>query len=449
MTAPTRRESLAGGFTRRGACPALSAPMQTGDGLLVRLNPVDGGLSPNMLIGLCKAALGHGNGIVEVTSRGSLQIRGLTPHSAAALALDVDRLGISVRTGIPVQTGALAGLDPHEISDPSALADALRAGIAGAGLDVRLGPKVSVVVDGGGRSMLEDVAADVRLTAVRDGLWQVAVAGDTRTAEIVGFARENALEETLALLAAIAAKGVSARARDLTAEETAGAIEAAKSSFTPPSVLPKECEPTNRPTLFTVHSLTDNRHALGVALPFGQTTAETLIALAQAAENLGVSDIRLAPRRTLIALCPSTKAAETLRQTAENLDLITSPSDPRQHISACPGAPACASGYLPARSLAAQIASDFAALEGSLHISGCAKGCAHPGKADITIVGSENGAGIVVAGTARDVPLAYTAHAKSGLVAVATLLRGEAARGESTRKTLSRLGPAAIVRVFE
>ena len=33
-------------FSRRGACPALSAPMQTGDGLLVRLNPVAGGLSP-------------------------------------------------------------------------------------------------------------------------------------------------------------------------------------------------------------------------------------------------------------------------------------------------------------------------------------------------------------------------------------------------------------------
>ena len=27
---------------RRGACPALAAPMQTGDGLLVRLNPVAG-----------------------------------------------------------------------------------------------------------------------------------------------------------------------------------------------------------------------------------------------------------------------------------------------------------------------------------------------------------------------------------------------------------------------
>ena len=40
-------------YTRRGACPALSAPMLTGDGFLVRLNPVAGGLSPKALIGLC------------------------------------------------------------------------------------------------------------------------------------------------------------------------------------------------------------------------------------------------------------------------------------------------------------------------------------------------------------------------------------------------------------
>ncbi|RUT80710.1 hypothetical protein EOD14_32830, partial [Mesorhizobium sp. M7A.T.Ca.US.000.02.1.1] len=77
-------------FSRRGACPALSVPMQTGDGLLVRLNPVaggpssggptsggptsggptsggptSGGLSPKLLIGLAESALRHGNGIME------------------------------------------------------------------------------------------------------------------------------------------------------------------------------------------------------------------------------------------------------------------------------------------------------------------------------------------------------------------------------------------------
>lgn len=103
-------------FSRRGACPALSAPMQTGDGLLVRLNPVAGGLSPKQLIGLGESALRHGNGIMEVTARGSLQIRGLTAESARLLAAEVDALGIAVRSGVPVETGPLAGIDPDRKS---------------------------------------------------------------------------------------------------------------------------------------------------------------------------------------------------------------------------------------------------------------------------------------------------------------------------------------------
>src|SRR4051794_22804436 len=113
----------------RGLCPTLAAPMQTDDGLLVRLNPVASGFSPNTLIGLCKAAQQYGNGIVEVTARGNLQIRGLTAQSAAGLSRDVDTLGIAVRTGVPVETGPLAGLDPHEIADPTPLAERIRAGI--------------------------------------------------------------------------------------------------------------------------------------------------------------------------------------------------------------------------------------------------------------------------------------------------------------------------------
>ena len=91
----------------------------------------------------------------------------------------------------------------------------------------------------------------------------------------------------------------------------------------------------------------------------------------------------------------------------------STPTDPRTAISACPGAPACASGHIAARELAAAVAPDLADLLDAalhLHISGCAKGCAHPGKAALTLVGSEIGAGIVVDGTARDRPLAYTAR---------------------------------------
>src|SRR5262245_24963721 len=107
---------------RRGHCPTLAAPMPTGDGLLAPLNPGASGVSPKALIGLSEAAQRHGNGIIEITARGSLQIRGLTAMSAAQLAAEVDALGIEVRSGVPVETGPVAGLDPDEIADPRPLA---------------------------------------------------------------------------------------------------------------------------------------------------------------------------------------------------------------------------------------------------------------------------------------------------------------------------------------
>src|ERR1700722_19398640 len=90
----------------RGACPGLSAPMPTGDGLLVRLAPTEA-MSGDTFAGLCAAAGRDGNGIMEVTARGSLQVRGLTPRSAPLLADDVSRLGIAASDGVPVLTNPL------------------------------------------------------------------------------------------------------------------------------------------------------------------------------------------------------------------------------------------------------------------------------------------------------------------------------------------------------
>ena len=56
----------------RGACPGLSAPMQTGDGLLARLVPA-GPIPLDAFVGLCEAARAHGNGIMEISARGSIQ----------------------------------------------------------------------------------------------------------------------------------------------------------------------------------------------------------------------------------------------------------------------------------------------------------------------------------------------------------------------------------------
>src|SRR3984893_16497939 len=114
---------------RRGACPGLSAPMMTVDGLLVRLLPI-GTIALDAFAALCAAARQHGNGIVEVTSRGSIQIRGLTATSAPRFAAAIAMLGIAARDGIPVLTDPLAGLLSDEIIDAAALAADLRLALA-------------------------------------------------------------------------------------------------------------------------------------------------------------------------------------------------------------------------------------------------------------------------------------------------------------------------------
>jgi precorrin-3B synthase len=45
-------------------------------------------------------------------------------------------------------------------------------------------------------------------------------------------------------------------------------------------------------------------------------------------------------------------------------------------------------------------------LEGAfkIHVSGCAKGCAHPAPAALTIIGTEAGCALVGNGAARDTP---------------------------------------------
>src|SRR6195256_3575306 len=117
---------------RRGACPGLSAPMPTGDGLLVRLMPAEP-IPLEKFIAVCAAARQYGNGTVEVTARGSLQVRGLTPSSAPQFASAVAALDISAIEGVPVIADPLPD-DAAAVIDAANLAAAVRRAIADARL---------------------------------------------------------------------------------------------------------------------------------------------------------------------------------------------------------------------------------------------------------------------------------------------------------------------------
>ena len=356
---------------RRGACPTLDAPMQTGDGLLARLRVADGRLTPTELAEIARLAAQHGNGQVEITARGNLQVRGLTGATTPAFASAVRALA-EIETGLVVETPPLAGEDPSEIGDPRALAAAIA--ILAAPFGDQLGPKVTVVVDGLGQITRASLKADIRLTAITPDRWALAIA-DQIQAEL---GATDVPAAVVAVLQRLADRGPAARGTDL-------AMPGA--SNYPASVPP------------IGHFALAAGTALGIALPFGASDAQAMIDLSALANRHGITAFRLAPNHALLAMeAPGGFAGE-----AAALGFITDPADPRLRVSACIGSAGCASGHFPARAIAEQLAPSLPAGK-QLHVSGCAKGCAHPRRAALTLVGRSDGYGLVINGTAGDTP---------------------------------------------
>lgn len=178
---------------QRGACPALSAPMMTGDGLLARIALIEA-ISPAQLADICRLALSHGNGMVDISARGNLQVRGLSETSAPHLDADVRGMNLPLREGIAVEVPPLAGMDGSEIADPRPLAQAIREGAR----DITgLAPKMAVVVDGGGVLRHSDLLADIRLVAMGKHDWKLVLGGTEDSGFVFNVLRETLVVSTL------------------------------------------------------------------------------------------------------------------------------------------------------------------------------------------------------------------------------------------------------------
>ncbi|TKT55213.1 precorrin-3B synthase [Rhizobium sp. LC145] len=415
---------------RRGACPALSAPMMTGDGLLARV-PLTDAITPQQLAELCRLARRHGNGIVDVSARGNLQVRGLTKASAPVLEADIRALGLPLREGLAVEIPPLAGMDPTEIADPRPIAEAIREGAR----DIQgLAPKMSVVVDGGGQLRLSSLLADIRLVAAAmdgDIRWKLLLGGTEATGRVFGDFRETeAVAATLGLLRRLAALGTSARGRNLADNLPMNSgIEASA----PP---------------FRLFPLSDDLWTVGIGPAFGQASAEDLMGLCEEAMRLGVNSVKPALDHSLLFF-GLRAACEALAAYAGNGGFIVSPADSRSHIAVCSGRPACRSASFATHDVAATAAAECAGLfDGSfrLHVSGCAKGCAHPQPTALSLSGAAAGFSFIADGKAGDRPFASVTFAdtNAALRRIADLVRAERQGDENSAACLARLGPARL-----
>ncbi|MDS7598224.1 precorrin-3B synthase [Agrobacterium tumefaciens] len=428
-------------FSRRGLCPALSAPMQTGDGLLSRVAFTDD-ISPQDLIDLCELTTRHGNGLIDVTARGGLQFRGLTAASACVLENDVMALGLPVREGLAVESSPLGGRDALEVADPVPLVSLIRERSSALRLHGRVAAKMSVIVDGGGHVGMGDLLADIRLKAERiDGqiFWHLMLGGSEGKALRVGrLLPEHAVDAAIALLSHLAAGGTLARGRDLdgnTVRSICGDV-LLEPSIDAPSGAPQ--------SPYGLMDVGGDRFAVGVAPAFGQLAADSLSAFCRYASIAGISAIRPGPAHGLFFF-GDREQCEALMAHAEVSGFIVSDNDPRSSIAVCSGSPACASAFIPTHELAAFAARECASLlDGSLtlHLSGCGKGCAHPAASLLAFSGSPEGLSFSLSGRVSDAPdVVLPLHdLQAALSRLARLYEKEHKPGENARSLFVRLG---------
>ena len=352
----------------RGWCPGALRPMLSGDGVLMRVRPMLGEVSAEAMLGLCHLARRHGNGLIDLTSRANLQLRGVPEGDVSALTDGLRGLGlldadpeIESRRNIVIE----AGWRPGDLSH--SLASELM-GLLG---DLpKLPGKFGIAIDTGATASLNMISADIAFELAEDGGLLLRADGASLGRRLHRSEAMDALREMLDWFLASGGLNAGRMGRHLRHAK-----------------LPQEWLET-APRAFAAAPHPGRLGAdliLGAA--FGGLEAASL---AQLVEATGARALRPMPGRLFRLIGVSQDATETAR----GAGFVTTADDPALAVHACPGAPHCAQAEAGTRALARKLCDRLGPQlrpGQSLHVSGCDKGCAWPRAADLTLVG-RNGA---------------------------------------------------------
>lgn len=387
ITSPTTRPS--GRPAATGHCPGAHHPMASGDGLLVRIRPRLARLTAAQTLGFCALSQRFGSGVIDLTSRANLQLRGIRPEDHAAVIDALCELGLlDADAAIETRPAVLVTPCWQPGDDTERIATELTARL---GELPGLPPKFGFAVDAGPAPVLTTASADVRIERAASGTlivradgaaagqpvtaaqatdaaltlaaWFAATATPTAAATATavatststsatpaaepvakrmrGYLRTHALPlgtaplEVAAAPAALPAPGRSMVGSEVGAEASSSFGPAFGAAFGSACGSPLGPTPGGavgsafQPALWPVY---------GVA--FGQIDAAALACLMR---DSGATALRLMPNRGIVLEHGTW---------CETSAFVTAADDPLWSVDACPGMPACASATVATRELA-------------------------------------------------------------------------------------------------
>jgi precorrin-3B synthase len=378
MTAPSPAR------LRADACPGALQTHAAADGALARVRLPGGALTGSQLRVLADAARELGDGALELTSRGNVQLRGLRAGAETELG---DRL-------------AAAGLLPSATHERvrNVLASTLSGRTAGGYFDVRpwvarfdtglcadpslagLPGRFLVTLDDG-RGDVAGLGSDVGLLALDPATVALTLGGsDSGLRATPDGAVDLALAATQAFLAERAAQGGSAwRLAELTGGPTRVAAQLHGHRDRPVDV---PSAPLTGPA--GTFPQTDRRTALVAVVPLGRVTAGQAALLAANAE------LQITPWRS-VALpdLPDASLASALNAAG----LVLDAASPWLRVTACAGRAGCAKSLADVRADAATaVATATLPAGGSRqHWAGCERRCGRPQGIVVDVVATGTG----------------------------------------------------------
>lgn len=356
---------------------------QAADGALVRVRLPGGALTPRQLEALAHAATDLGGGTLELTSRGSLQIRGIREPGAVAEAIAAagllptpthERVRNIVASPLSGRAGGLVDVRGWvgEL-DQAIQRSAVLAGLPGRfwfSIDDGRGDVTGLRADAGVRVVTADggeLLAALHLAGVDTGV-RLPVT-DCVPVLVTLAERFQAL------------RGTAWRVGELA--DTAVLLDGFTPIVTPGDLFPAQ----TRPPIGWLDQH-DGRVSLGAAVPLGVLPARTAEFLAAAGSPLIVT-----PWRSVLVCDLDEAAADVCLRVLAPLGLVFDETSPWLSVSACTGSPGCERSHADVRADAVAAVEELSAGEQTLsthrHFVGCERACGSPLGAEVLIATPE------------------------------------------------------------
>lgn len=343
------------------------------DGALVRIRLPGGMISAAQLTALAHAASGYGSPDLELTSRGNVQIRGITDTDAVAGAVAAagllpsathERVRNIVASPLSGRSGGLGDVAPlvGELDAAIQRTPALAAlsGRFWFGLDDGRGDVSGLGADVGVHLLDADRAA--LLLAGRDTGVRLSVA------------------DTVPLLVALATRFAEVRGTAWRVDELSEP-DVLVAGLTPTAEPGAVWPPITRPPVGWIPQA-DGRVALGAAVPLGVLPART-------AEFVGAIEapVVITPWRSLLVCDLDEGVADMALRVLAPMGLVFDEKSPWLDVSACTGSPGCAHSAADVRADAAAAVDEPA--EDHRHFVGCDRGCGSPPVGEVLVAGPD------------------------------------------------------------